>query len=182
MPFDFLEENQRLKDRCAALSITPTNRRLIVSIAAQQMALIQDDALVKTYDVSTSLRPPSCTADSYGTPSGLHAIADKIGADQPEGMVFQGRVPKQHFSEYAADEAKKQLITSRIMRLRGLELGKNASPGCDSYDRYIYIHGTNHEDQIGRPASAGCVQLRNAEVIELFDRMDSGDLVWLVCG
>jgi hypothetical protein len=180
MPLDFLEENQRLNERCAALSITPTDRRLIVSIPDQQLALIENDTVTKSYTVSTSVRPPSCIADSYGTPTGLHAVADKIGGDQPEGMVFKGRVPTKHFSEYPTEAAQGQLITSRIMRLRGLEPGKNAGALCDSYDRYIYIHGTNHEDKIGQPASAGCVELTNADVIELFERVDSGDLVWLV--
>jgi hypothetical protein len=148
---------------------------LIVSIPDQQIALIEKGTLVKSYPFSTSIKPPSCTADSYGTPTGLHAITDKIGSDQPAGMVFKGRVPTKHYAEYSAEAAKGQLITSRILRLCGREPGKNAGPGCDSYDRYIYIHGTNHEEQIGQPASAGCVELTNADVIELFERVDSGD-------
>ncbi|MEO0509271.1 MAG: L,D-transpeptidase [Verrucomicrobiota bacterium] len=161
------------------MSITPTDRRLVVSIADQRMALIEKGAIVKVYTVSTSIKPPSCIADSYGTPTGLHAIADKIGSDQPEGMVFKGRLPTKHFSEYEGEEAEKQLITSRIMRLRGLEPDLNSGPGCDSYDRYIYIHGTNQEDQIGQPASAGCVELTNTDVIELFERIDDEDMVYL---
>lgn len=162
------------------MSIIPTNRCLIVSIAAQQMALFEDDSLIKTYNVSTSCNPPSCTADSYGTPTGLHEIADKIGQNQPEGMVFKGRVPtEKHFSEYPGEEAARNLITSRILRLRGREPGTNAGPGCDSYDRYIYIHGTNHEDRIGQPFSGGCVEMLNADVVEFFERVESGDLVWI---
>jgi len=161
------------------LSITPTVRRLIVSIGDQQMALVENEAILKVYTVSTSLKPPSCTADSYGTPTGLHAIADKIGDGQPEGMVFKGRVPTKHFSEYSGEEAERNLITSRILRLHGLEPGHNSGPGCNSYERYIYIHGTNHEDCIGRPFSGGCIELRNAEVIELFENVTSGDLVGL---
>lgn len=163
-----------------ALSITPTNRQLIVSIEAQQMAVLENGKVVQEYAVSTSKNPPSCMADSYGSPSGLHAIADKIGAEAPEGMVFKGRVATgQHFSEVSAEDAARSLITSRILRLRGLEPGKNSGDGCDTYDRYVYIHGTNHEELIGQPASAGCVQLRNREMIELFDRVDEGDLVWI---
>jgi len=162
------------------LSITPTNRQLIVSIEAQQMAVLENGKVVQKYAVSTSKNPPSCMADSYGSPSGLHAIADKIGAEAPEGMVFKGRVATgQHFSEVSAEDAARSLITSRILRLRGLEPGKNSGDGCDTYDRYVYIHGTNHEELIGQPASAGCVQLRNREMIELFDRVDEGDLVWI---
>ena len=181
MPLDFLEESGRLNERCAALSITPTERRLIVAIADQRMALIENDAIVKTYTVSTSQKPPSCKADSYGTPSGLHAIADKIGKGQPEGMVFKARLPTgKHFSKYSGEAAERNLITSRILRLRGLEPGHNSGPGCDSYDRYIYIHGTNHEDRIGQPFSGGCVELRNTDVIELFAGVESSDLVCIV--
>lgn len=185
MPFDFIEESARVKQSCAALSITPTNRQLIVSIEAQEIVLLENGKSIKVFAVSTSKNPPSCVADSYGTPTGLHAIADKIGAGAPEGMVFKGRVATgQLFNEVSKEDAARNLITSRILRLRGLESGKNSGTDCDSYERYVYIHGTNHEDRIGQPASAGCVQLRNSEVIELFDQVETGDLVWITsqCG
>lgn len=144
------------------------------------MALLENGKVVREFAISTSKNPPSCVADSYGTPTGLHAIADKIGTGAPEGMVFKGRVPTgQLFGEASAEDAERSLITSRILRLRGLETGKNSGDGCDTYDRYVYIHGTNHEELIGQPASAGCVQMRNREMIELFDRVDEGDLVWI---
>jgi len=158
----------------------PTDRRLIVSIPDQKLALVHHAAVAKVYQISTSKNPPSNKADSYGTPVGLHAIADKIGGDQIEGMVFKGRIATgQHFSAYSDADAARNLITSRILRLRGLEPGKNAGPGCDSYERYIYIHGTNHEERIGQPFSGGCVEMRNAEVIDLFNTVASGDLVWI---
>jgi len=144
------------------------------------MALIKDQNRAKIYTISTSLKPPSCVADSNGTPTGIHVIADKIGGGEPAGMVFKGRVPTgKHFSEYEGDEASRNLITSRILRLRGLQAGHNVGPGCDSYDRYIYIHGTNHEERIGQPFSGGCVEMRNPEVLELFELVDEGDLVWI---
>jgi hypothetical protein len=181
MPFDFLEENARVNQSCEALSITSTARRLIVSISKQAMALIEGGSLIKIYTVSTSKNPPSCEAESYGTPIGLHTIADKIGADAPEGMVFKGRLATgQHYSDASEEDAARNLITSRILRLRGLEPGKNAGDGCDSYDRYIYIHGTNHEDRIGQPFSGGCVEMLNEEVIELFESINEGDLIWII--
>ena len=132
------------------------------------------------FAISTSKNPPSCEADSYGTPLGLHALADKIGDGEPLGMVFKGRVPTgQHFAEFPEEEQGRNLITTRIIRLRGLEAGKNSGQGCDSYERYVYIHGTNHEDRIGEPFSGGCVELRNTEVVELFDAVSEGDHVWI---
>jgi len=96
-------------------------------------------------------------------------------------MVFKSRVPTgRHFSEVAAQSPDPgNLITSRILWLRGLEPGVNAGGDVDTYRRYVYIHGTNREERIGRPMSAGCVLMRNADVIELFDEVRGGDLVWI---
>lgn len=144
------------------------------------MALIENDKVVGIFTISTSKNPPSCLADSYGTPKGLHAIADRIGEGEAEGMVFKGRVATgQLYGEVGPEDAARNLVTSRILRLRGLEAGKNSGAGCDSYARYIYIHGTNHEDRIGQPFSGGCVEMLNREVITLFDRIKEGDLVWI---
>jgi hypothetical protein len=179
MPFDFIKENGRVKQSCEALSITPTPRQVIVSIQRQQLALFCDGKLKRTFSISTSKNPPSCLIDSYGTPLGLHAVADKIGDKAPLGMVFKGRVATgQHFSEFSHDKQQRNLITTRIIRLRGLE-PHNSGAGCDSYARYIYIHGTNHEDRIGEPFSAGCVEMLNTEVVELFDAVAEHDLIWI---
>ena len=53
----------------------------------------------------------------------------------------------------------------------------NAGGDVDTYHRYVYIHGTNHEDQLGKPQSAGCVLMNNLEIIELFDWVRAGDPV-----
>jgi hypothetical protein len=136
--------------------------------------------LVQAFVVSTSLRPPSNVKGSLGTPLGLHAIAEKIGRDQPPGMVFKGRRPTdQDFRQSSDEENRGNLITSRILWLRGLEPGSNCGGEVDSHDRYIYIHGTNHEDRIGTPQSAGCVLMRNLELVELFEQVRIGDLVWI---
>ena len=180
MPYDFIKESARVKQSCAALSITPTDRLLVVSIDKQEMALLEKEEISAVFTISSSKNPPSFLADSYGTPTGLHAIADKIGAGAPEGTVFKGREPTgQVYSQVSSEDGERNLITSRILRLRGLEIGKNSGEGCDSYDRYIYIHGSNHEDRIGQPFSGGCVEMFNADVIELFDRVDEGDLIWI---
>ena len=180
MPYDFIKESARVKQSCAALSITPTDRLLVVSIEKQEMALLEKGEISAVFTISSSKNPPSFIADSYGTPTGLHAIADKIGAGAPEGTVFKGREPTgQVYSQVSSEDGERNLITSRILRLRGLEIGKNSGEGRDSYDRYIYIHGSNHEDRIGQPFSGGCVEMFNADVIELFDRVDEGDLIWI---
>ena len=144
------------------------------------MAVLEKGEISAVFTISSSKNPPSFLANSYGTPTGLHAIADKIGAGAPEGTVFKGREPTgQVYSQVSSEDGERNLITSRILRLRGLEIGKNSGEGRDSYDRYIYIHGSNHEDRIGQPFSGGCVEMLNADVIELFDQVDQGDLIWI---
>jgi hypothetical protein len=165
----------------ARLGIKPTDRLLVVNLTAQTLSLYDSGSPVRAYPVSTSRRPPSNIRNSLGTPTGLHAIAERIGGEQPIGMVFRGRVPTgRHYREHLPKELETDdLITSRILWLRGLEPGANQGGDVDTYQRYVYIHGTRHEDQIGTPASAGCVRLRNLDVIDLYDRVRVGDWVWI---
>jgi hypothetical protein len=176
---------ERAKQKLAALGRMPAQRIIVVSIGRQLMGFFQGDRLVKSYVISTSKRPPSNVKDSLGTPRGLHEIAERIGAGAPPGIVFKNRVNTgRHFHELDAEEQAKNLITTRILWLRGLEPGVNAgrdSAGTvvDTYDRYVYIHGTNHEERLGTPASSGCVQMRNVEMAELFEEVRAGDAVWI---
>lgn len=167
--------------RCLPLGIKPADRLLFVRISTATLQFYQAGVLVKSYPVSTSLRPPSNIKNSLGTPRGLHEIAERIGAGQPPGMVFKSRIPTgRHFSEFSDEANAGQLITSRILWLRGLEPGVNQGGEVDSYERYIYLHGTNHEDRIGEPMSAGCVELRNLDIVELYEQVRRGDHVLIV--
>ncbi len=144
------------------------------------MALLKEGSLQKTYTVSTSRRPPSCIEDSLGTPLGLHRIARKIGEDALPGTVFRGRVSiGQTWHELPQGEAAENCITSRILWLEGLEEGHNRGPGRDTFNRYIYLHGTNQHERLGQPNSHGCVLLSDADIIELYERLDLGTLVWI---
>lgn len=140
---------------------------------------------MKSHVVSTSLRPPANLKDSLGTPRGLHEIAEKIGAGQPPGIVFKARVAiGKHFTELEPAEQARNLITTRILWLRGLEPGFNAGSDAagqvvDTHARYVYIHGTNHEDRLGRPFSGGCIEMANLGVLELFEEVRARDLVWI---
>lgn len=167
---------------CARLGIKPGERVLVVRIGTATLQFYRGAELVKSYIVSTSKRPPCNVKNSLGTPRGLHEIAERIGAGQPPGMVFKSRVPTGwHFSEHISrdPEAEHDLITGRILWLRGLEPGVNRGGDVDTYERYVYIHGTNHEDRIGEPLSAGCVLMRNLEIVELYEQVRTGDLVWI---
>jgi hypothetical protein len=131
--------------------------------------------------ISTSKRPPSNIKGSLGTPRGLHEIAERIGAGLPPGMVFKARVSTGlHFNELQPNADDGNLITSRILWLRGLEDGVNRGGDVDTYERYVYIHGTNREDRLGEPMSAGCVLMRNLDIVELYEEVRAGDQVMIV--
>ena len=169
---------EQVTKTCARLGIKPAARLLVVRLGVQTLQFFSHGKLVKSHAVSTSRRPPSNVKDSLGTPRGLHEIAERIGDGQPPGMVFKSRVPTgRHFSEFP--DAGTNLITSRILWLRGLEPGVNRGGNVDSHDRYIYIHGTNREDLIGEPFSAGCVLMSNLGIIELYEVVRTGDLAWI---
>jgi hypothetical protein len=173
---------EQVNKTCARLGIKPGERLLIVRIGTATLQFFRKSALVKSYVVSTSRRPPSNIKNSLGTPRGLHEIAERIGAGQPPGTVFKSRVPTgRHFSELPdiAPDSPENLITSRILWLRGLEPGVNSGGAVDSYERYIYIHGTNREDRVGEPLSAGCVLMRNLDIVELYEEVRAGDLVFI---
>jgi lipoprotein-anchoring transpeptidase ErfK/SrfK len=97
-------------------------------------------------------------------------------------MVLQGRTPTGRLWRdfpRREDGQPHNLVTTRLLWLRGLEPGVNSGPGVDSYRRYIYIHGTNREDALGGAVSGGCVLLRDAEILDLYPRVPVGTHVWL---
>lgn len=172
---------ERVSQTCARLGIKPGERLLVVRISTATLQFYRQGELVKSYVVSTSKRPPSNIKHSLGTPRGLHEIAERIGAGQPPGVVFKARVPTgRHFAEVLQREPDNDnLITSRILWLRGLEPGVNRGGDVDTYERYVYIHGTNHDDRIGEPLSSGCVLMRNLDIVELYEEVRAGDQVWI---
>jgi lipoprotein-anchoring transpeptidase ErfK/SrfK len=137
-----------------------------ISIRDQRLDLVSGDEVLATYPVSTSRFGLGSEPGSLKTPLGHFRVAQKIGDDMPLGTVFLGRVPLGPDDPLPETE---DLITSRILWLDGLE-GHNAN----TRDRFIYIHGTRHEDQVGQPASHGCVRMRNVDIVDLFQRVPLG--------
>jgi len=137
-----------------------------VSIQDQQLTLKEDEQPIRTYPVSTSRFGIGTEEGSFKTPIGRFRVGEKIGSDMPHGTVFVGRVPLQPDEPEPATE---DLVTSRILWLDGVD-----DHNANTRDRFVYIHGTKHEDKIGITASHGCVRMRNADVIELFEMVDEG--------
>ena len=94
-------------------------------------------------------------------------------------MVFESREPTGRIAK-DLDNREYDEITSRILWLDGLENGVNRNGVCDTFARYIYIHGTSDEKRIGEPVSAGCIRMKNDDVIELFDEVMENDIVLIV--
>lgn len=168
---------KKVLEACESFKIKPTEYLLFVSVCEQKLYIFHKNSLLKSYAVSTSRMPPSCVENSLGTPTGLHKIDGKIGDGEPLETVFRGRVAQGLVAEQSAQECAKNLITTRILRLRGLEEGKNVGGNTDTYNRYVYIHGTNQEDKIGTPNSHGCILLKNTDVAALFDIVSDGSII-----
>lgn len=131
-----------------------------VSIPGQSMRLRKDGEILMDVPVSTAANGPGFEEGSHRTPIGHFIVRERIGEGAPRCTSFKGRVPTRVWRGEKSDDA----ILSRILWLEGLD-GENAN----SYCRYIYFHGTHDEDQIGHPASHGCIRLRNDDMLKLFD-------------
>jgi hypothetical protein len=176
----FMNSQNKIPEACLAtcgkLKIAPTKFILVVHVSSQKLSLFEDGKFVKTFSCSTSRFGIGQIEGSNRTPLGLHRIAEKIGAGEPPGTVFNSRLVVGHTSQPEFADAK---ITTRIMWLDGLEPGFNQGGNVDSHARYIYIHGTADQKSIGKPASRGCVHLADADLIPLFDLLPGGTLVWI---
>jgi len=158
---------------------SPDHTVLLVDVSEQSLTLLRGGAPLARWPVSTSRHGTGNREHSQRTPLGVHRVARKIGDGAPLGALFRARRDTGRVVEILTDDraADDDYVTTRILWLEGLEPGVNRGPGIDSFARYIYIHGTAEEGRIGRPASHGCVRMRNADVVELFDRVEVGALV-----
>lgn len=144
---------------------------IFVSIKRQKLFYIKNGNVEKVFLISTAKKGIGQEIHSQQTPEGLHVIKHMIGQNLPKNAIFKERVFNGEIAEIYTDKTdiNEDFVTSRIMWLEGQEEGINKGGNVDSYKRYIYIHGTPEEGLIGKPASHGCVRMKNKEVIELFD-------------
>ncbi|ODS01993.1 hypothetical protein AUC69_00390 [Methyloceanibacter superfactus] len=155
------------------------DRLLVVDVERQTATWLDAGRAVAAWPVSTARNGIGGEENSFKTPPGWHRIHALIGADAAPGTVFVSREPtgETWTGGASGDICGDDLILTRILTLEGLEDGINRGPGYDSLERYIYLHGTNHEDLLGRPMSCGCVRLANTDIRALFDATHEGDLV-----
>jgi len=150
--------------------MTPLSLR--VDVPTQTLALIaRDGAVIRRYAVSTARNGTGELAGSFCTPRGRHLVRAKIGAGRPLNTVFRGRRPTGELwsPALAAEHPGRDWILTRILWLSGREPGFNRLGQVDTMRRYIYIHGAPDSTEMGRPGSIGCIRMRNADIVELFD-------------
>lgn len=159
-------------------STTPA-RWLRISIPEQRLWLMAQGQPGLSFAVSTGRNGPGERLGSGCTPRGWHGVRIKIGAGLPPEAVFVGRrfTGELYSPELAAAYPERDWILARILWLTGRESGRNRGGQCDTQRRFIYIHGTPDTEPMGEPRSHGCIRMRNAELVELFELVQAGDPV-----
>jgi len=154
---------------------------LEVDIASQQLTVYADGRKVQCYPVSTAKKGVGELMGSECTPTGWHKIRAKIGGGQPINSVFVGRraTGEIYSAELGRQNPQRDWILTRILWLGGLESGKNRYGNVDSTWRYIYIHGCPDQLIDGSPQSHGCIRMNNADVLDLFNRVEVGVKVYI---
>lgn len=146
--------------------------QISVHVPSQTLDLIENGEVIRRYAISTSCYGLGSEPGSNFTPLGRFQIAEKHGDGAPPGEIFVSRVPTGRIGQEGEPEDH---VQTRILWLEGLE-----PENANTYDRYIYIHGTNAESLLGTPASHGCVRMSNLDVIDLYDRVQTGTPVEIV--
>ena len=157
----------------ASCETPDTRHRVVVSVPEQRMVLLDQGKPIATYPVSTSKFALGDWPGSRGTPLGELEVAKKIGDSAPSGAVFKSR--RRTGEILLPDAPGRDPIVTRILWLRGRE-----PQNANAFGRYIYIHGTPEERNIGLPASYGCVRMRSRDVIQLYDVVGRGAQVSIV--
>lgn len=151
--------------------------KIDVDITTQTLMLLGDDGrAVRRYSVSTSKNGVGQKYGSYCTPRGQHIVRAKIGTGLPPNTVFVRRRPTGELwtPELHVRYPGRDWILTRILWLSGCERGFNRLGEVDTMRRYIYIHGSPDSVQMGKPGSIGCIRMRNADIVELFDLVPAG--------
>ncbi len=140
---------------------------LEISLDDQTLTLFSDGVDKAKYPISSARKGMGFAPSSNRTPTGNFTISHKIGKDLPIYTQFIGREP---VGKWNPEKASPQdAILTRILRLQGTD-----PENKNTFDRFIYIHGTNHEAEIGQAKSQGCIRLRNNDLCELFDQIEEG--------
>lgn len=147
-----------------------------IDIAHQVLHVFDDNVLQREYRISSGAKGVGEENGSWCTPRGKHIIRAKIGAGALPNTVFVARRPtgESYTPQLRQQHPGRDWILTRILWLSGTERRRNRLGSCDTMRRYIYIHGSPDDVEMGKPGSHGCIRMRNADVIELFDIVAPG--------
>ena len=145
--------------------------KIAIDAARQELTLLDGQRVLKRYSVSTAKNGLGEQNGSFCTPRGKHIVRAKIGREAPPGAVFVRRRATGEIwtPELHARYPGRDWMLTRILWLSGCEPGKNRLGNVDTMRRYIYIHGSPDTAEMGKPGSIGCVRMRNADIVELFE-------------
>lgn len=147
---------------------------IYVAAKKQKLYLIQDGLIVDEFTVSTAANGIGSTFGSFKTPVGLHRIAEKVGDDLPLKTIISKKVSTGVLAsiDTSGHDTGKDVITTRVLHLDGMEDHVNKGGESDSYSRGIFIHGTQEEGRLGSPASKGCIRMGNVDIAALFQKVE----------
>jgi lipoprotein-anchoring transpeptidase ErfK/SrfK len=155
------------------------DRFIYIAAKRQKLYVVNNGEVEQSYVISTAKNGMGSASGSFCTPSGLHEIAEKVGDGLPVNSIIKNKMPTGAVAEVVTQNRStgEDIITTRILHLRGMEDDVNRGEGFDSYSRGIFIHGTHEEGLLGTPASKGCVRMSNSEILQLFESVEVGTFV-----
>ncbi|MFO7896376.1 MAG: L,D-transpeptidase [Candidatus Cloacimonadales bacterium] len=152
---------------------------IVVELKSQTLTLFGAEKVKKQYPISSSKYGIGNRRNSYQTPLGQHFVCEKMGENAPLNGILRAGKYQGEVAENVSD-VQADLITTRVLRLRGLQTGINLGGEVDSERRGIWIHGTAQESRIGSAASHGCIRLRNSDMLELYNLVEIGSRVEII--
>ncbi|MBK7382587.1 MAG: L,D-transpeptidase [Flavobacteriales bacterium] len=150
---------------------------LYISVQRQRLFHVRNGELIAEFAIATASNGLGSQQDTYRTPTGLHRVSEKFGDGVPPFGILRDREFTGQLADPDFSGIDKDWITARVLWLSGLEPGVNQGGEVDSHERFIYIHGTANEKSVGSPTSKGCIRMRNADVIDLYEQVPIGTLV-----
>jgi len=162
---------------------SPSGQLIVISTSEQRLFLITNNKVAESHNISTAEAGLGNQSGSYKTPLGVHRISQKIGENAKAGAIFKARMNTRRIAKILTQPEQRSSadnVTSRILWLSGMEHGINKGGNVDSKSRFIYIHGTDEEGRLGKPASHGCIRMGNQAVIDLFNQVPVGTIVDII--
>lgn len=154
---------------------------IVIDISEQELYHYKNNQLAAKFRISSATNGVGSKSGSGKTPLGAHRISQKFGDNAPLGTIFKARKNTGVIAKIIKEpiDVPSDAVTTRVLWLDGLEVGKNKGGNVDSKRRYIYIHGTPEEGLIGRPASHGCIRMYNEDVVKLFNETPVNSIVYI---